>query len=213
MRFFSIILIAAAAAYHPIYAADFTTFDDIPEFEVKNAGRAHIKLLRDGGYVLFMRHTNSDTSHPDQLNINLNDCETQRPLSAEGIHMATRIGRSIRIAKIPIGEIFSSPMCRTKDTASFTFGSNFNVDDHLMYTANIKPKEKISVLEATRELLSKPIDGKVNRVIVAHAQNIMGLIGYFPSPEGTIVIFKPLGNKQFEYVATVEPEQWKFIQQ
>lgn len=196
-----------------VFSAEPTDFDEIPEFVVKNAGRSHIKQLREGGYVLYMRHGLTDTSHPDQLNIDLNNCATQRPLSEEGIRAVTKIGKSIRTAGIPIGEVFSSPMCRTKDTALFAFGKNFIVTNQLMYRPNLKDKDKLQALEITRELLSRPLQEKVNRVVIAHSQNLMHLIGYLPSPEGVVVIFKPLGNMQFEYIATVDPDQWKFIQQ
>jgi phosphohistidine phosphatase SixA len=183
-------------------------FADIPEFKVQPLTPAIVKKLREGGYVLYMRHGNTDTSRPDQPNMDLNDCATQRVLTEEGKRIVKKVGDSIRKAKIPVGELFSSPLCRTKETAVIAFGKNATVNLLLRYTANMNDKEKLQALDTIRELVSNPVPGKNNRVIVAHSQNMMALIGYLPSPEGTVVIFKPLGNKQFKYIASVKPEQW-----
>jgi hypothetical protein len=39
----------------------------------------------------------------------------------------------------------------------------------------------------------------------------MEMIGYLPQPEGTIVVFKPMGDKHFKYIATIEPVQWNTL--
>jgi len=193
----------------PLHAAEpADDFADIPEFKVQALTPAIVKQLREGGYVLYMRHGNTDTSRPDQPNMDMNDCATQRILSDEGRRIVKKVGNSIRKAKIPVGDIFSSPLCRTKETALIAFGKNATVNVLLRYTASMDDKEKLQALDTIRELISTPVQGKTNRVIVAHSQNMMALIGYLPSPEGTVVIFKPLGNKQFKYIASVKPEQW-----
>jgi len=165
--------------------------------------------LRHGGYVLYMRHGTSDTSRPDRVpNVDLNDCSTQRPLTAEGVELAAKVGRAIRRAKIPVGEIFASPMCRAKDTARAAFGDDFIVLGHLRYTSNMASYEKAGMTPMSRALLSKPVEGKVNRVLVAHAPNLMDIMGYFPKIEGTVVVFKPLGNEGFKYLGSITPAQW-----
>lgn len=213
MRLFLALFGALSCLPHTALAVEPPGNFDIPDFIVKPATRAILKQLREGGYVLYMRHGTTDTRRPDQLpSVNLNDCSTQRPLTVDGRRLAARIGREIRKAKIPLGEIISSPMCRAKETALATFGANFSVNNLLMYTSNMTDLEKGPVLDATRELLSKPLQGKVNRVLVGHAQNLMDLIGYLPKPEGTVVILKPMGGKHFKYIASITPAQWSSIQ-
>ena len=42
-----------------------------------------------------------------------------------------------------------------------------------------------------------------NRLLLAHASNLMDLMGYFPK-EGTLVVFRPLGDPAgFEYIASI----------
>lgn len=197
---------AFSTSLHAAESAD--DFADIAEFKVQALTPATLKQLREGGYVLYMRHANTDTSRPDQPNMNLNDCATQRVLSEDGRRISKNIGNSIRKAKIPVGELFSSPLCRTKETALIAFGKNATVNMLLRYTASMADQERLQALDTIRELVSTPVQGKTNRVIVAHSQNMMALIGYLPSPEGTVVILRPMGNKQFKYIASVKPDQW-----
>ncbi|MDH4317530.1 MAG: histidine phosphatase family protein, partial [Desulfobulbaceae bacterium] len=137
-----------------------------------------------------------------------NDCSTQRPLTKEGLRLSAMVGEAIRKAGIPVGEVSASPMCRTKETAEAAFGKDFQIDQYLMYSSNLTAAEKIPRIENTRRLLSTPVPAGTNRVIVAHAPNLMDVIGYFPKPEAIVVIFKPLGDHGFDYVASIMPEQW-----
>lgn len=174
---------------------------------------AQIRQLRSGGYVLFIRHGNTDNSRADRSpGVDLNDCSTQRVLSKEGVSLMTRTGKEIRKAKIPIGEIIVSPLCRTKDSARLLFQSVFRVENLLMYSSNMTSEEKVPVMAYTRSLLSAPVAGGKNRVLVAHAPNLMDLMDYFPK-EGTLAIFKPLGNDEYEYISSITPSHWKTLNQ
>jgi hypothetical protein len=76
-----------------------------------------------------------------------------------------------------------------------------------MYTANLTDLEKVPIITQTRRLLSAPVPPGSNRVLVAHAPNLMDLIGYFPR-EATLIVFRPKGEAGFEYVASIAPSQW-----
>ena len=179
-----------------------------PAFVEKAATRDVIKHLRSGGFVLYMRHGTTDSSKPDRVpTVDLNDCSTQRPLTPEGLKMSVSLGNAIRRARIPVAEVVSSPLCRARESAQAAFGKDFRIDNHLMYTANLTSEEKKPIVAATRRLLSAPVARGGNRVIVAHAPNLFDLIGYFPKPEGTIVIFRPTGAG-FDYVASIHPDSW-----
>lgn len=184
--------------------------EEQPTFHEKSVTSGTVKLLRNGGYVLYMRHGNSDTSRPDRVpQVDLNDCSTQRPLTEEGREVAAQVGIAIRKLKIPVGEIYSSPMCRAKESAQAAFGNDITLDNNLMYTSNLTDEEKKPILQKTRELLSKPVTKGVNRVVVAHAPNLMDLMGYFPKPEATVVIFRPHEARGFEYLGSITPDQWQ----
>ncbi|HEY3431321.1 MAG TPA: histidine phosphatase family protein [Rhodocyclaceae bacterium] len=174
------------------------------------ASRATLNQVRQGGFVLYMRHGNTDNSKPDRVpSVDLKDCSTQRPLTEEGRQLAAQVGKSIRTAHIPVSEIHVSPLCRAKESAQAAFGNKFQVNEFLMYTSNLTTEEKKPILETTRQLLSAPVAKGSNRVIVAHAPNMADLIGYFVKPEGTVVVIRPKGDAGFEYVASIPPTLWR----
>ena len=50
-----------------------------------------IKYLKEGGKLILIRHSEAPGTG-DPAHFNLNDCKTQRNLSAEGIEQAKRLG-------------------------------------------------------------------------------------------------------------------------
>jgi len=174
------------------------------------ASAALVAKIRAGGFVLYLRHGYTDNSRPDRLPVvELDDCSTQRPLTEEGRQLAKRVGESIRKARLPISEIRTSPLCRAKETTQAAFpGKPFTIDRLLMYTANLTDAQKVPIIANTRRLLSAAVAADSNRLLVAHAPNLMDLMGYFPK-EGTLVIFRPVGGRDgFAYVASIAPEIW-----
>lgn len=203
-----ILLLSVASALH----ASMVRADDPPPFVEILADRDTLAALRAGGYVLYMRHGFTDNSKPDRVpSVDLDDCATQRPLTEEGRSLAASVGRSIRAAAIPVDAVFSSPLCRAKESAEAAFGPGFTVVDGLMYTANLTTAQKKPILETTRELLSRPVAPGQNRVIVAHAPNMADLIGFFVKPECTVVVIRPHGEGRFDYVASIRPDMWPML--
>lgn len=186
--------------------------DAAPKFVERMATPALLATLRQGGYVLYMRHGTTDNSRSDLVPLgDVRDCSRQRVLDEGGRKLSAQVGQFIRQAGIPVGEVLHSPMCRARESARLAFpdhpGGLRQVDVSL-YTANLTQAEKQPVLETTRYWLSEPVARGSNRVIVAHAPNLADLIGYFVRPEGTVVVIRPLGKGQFAYVASVPPTLW-----
>jgi phosphohistidine phosphatase SixA len=180
-----------------------------PEFIERAATPKTLAQLRQGGYALYLRHAPTDNSKPDRLpSVDLNDCSTQRPITEEGRALAVRVGKAIRVARIPIKSIYISPLCRVKDTAAAAFpGRKVEVELNLMYTGNLTAAQKAPIVANTRRLLSKPVAPGSNRLLIAHAPNLMDLMGYFPK-EATLVVFRPRGEAGFDYVASIPPDLW-----
>ena len=173
------------------------------------ATRAVLDEVRAGGFVLYLRHGSTDNTRPDRVPaVDFADCSTQRPLTEDGRLLAARVGEAIRKARIPIGDIAVSPLCRAKESAAAGFpDQSFTVDEQLMYTANLTTAQKAPIIANTRRLLSAPVAAGTNRLLLAHAPNLMDLIGYFPK-ECTLVVFRPRGDAGFEYVASIPPSLW-----
>ena len=192
-------LAAASAASAPAPAS----------FTEVAATAALLAQVRAGGFVLYLRHGYTDNKRADRMPaVDLADCSTQRPLTEDGRQLARQVGESMRKARLPIGEIRSSPLCRAKETTAASFpGRSFTIDQNLMYTANLTDAQKAPIIANTRRLLSTPVAPGENRLLVAHAPNLMDVIGYFPK-EGTLVIFRPRGDAGFDYLGSVAPARW-----
>lgn len=170
---------------------------------------ATLEALRGGGFALYLRHAQADTTRSDHIPaVDLDDCATQRPLTEEGLRIAAAVGAAIRDAGIPIAKISASPLCRARDTVAAAFpGREVAVDELLMYSGNLTDAQKAPILARTRALLSAEVAPGSNRLVVAHAPNLMDLIGYFPA-EATLVVLLPRGEAGFEYVASIPHTLW-----
>jgi hypothetical protein len=70
-------------------------------------------VLREGGHVALMRHVDAPGGFGDAAGFRLDDCATQRNLSAKG--RAAKIGARLRQEGIAFEKILSSPWCRCID--------------------------------------------------------------------------------------------------
>ena len=183
-----------------------------PAFQEKLADAALLAQVRNGGFVLYLRHGVTDGTRADRApQVDLNDCSTQRVLSDEGRRQARELGLILQRARVPVGEVIHSPLCRARESAQLTFATQpqlLRAEPLLAYTANLTSEQKIPVIAATRALVSAPVPAGTNRVIVAHAPNMADLMGYFVKPEGTMVVLRPLGPSGFEYLGSIPPSHW-----
>lgn len=186
-----------------------------PAFQEKPVEPALLAQMREGGFVIYIRHTASDSSRADRApTVDFEDCSTQRVLSAAGQKQAVALGQNFTRARIPVGEVIYSPFCRTRDTAQLAFGAQpqrLRQEPLLAYTAYLTTEEKRPLLAGLRNLLTAPVPPGTNRVIIAHAPNLADLIGYFPKPEGTLAVFRPQGPSQFEYLGSIVPSHWSSL--
>ncbi len=68
--------------------------------------------LRAGGHVALMRHADAPGGVGDPPGFRIEDCATQRNLSARGRADALRIGVRLKSEGIAVEKILSSPWCR-----------------------------------------------------------------------------------------------------
>jgi broad specificity phosphatase PhoE len=143
--------------------------------------------LRQGGHVLFVRHALTTPGFGDPPAFRLEDCSTQRNLSAEGRTQARRVGELFRERKVPIGEVLSSPWCRCVETAKLAFGRAQT------WTA-------LSNLHARHQNAEKQVramhpriagyQGRDNLVLVSHGSTASALTGEHPAT-GEVLVLKP----------------------
>ena len=183
--------------------------DDAGSFVEVLATPAHIAQLREGGLVIYLRHAATDAKIPDQIPVNIDDCSTQRPLSALGREQIVRLADYWTAAQIPVERVISSPFCRAQETARGVFGDLVELDQQLLYTAAMPSAEKQPAVERTAYWLSQPVHGAgYNRVVVAHGPKIAELMDYLPM-EASMMLFRPLGEAQgYAYLASIPLTLW-----
>lgn len=188
------------SACHALAADEHNPTEPTPEL---------LSALHHGGFVLYLRHGPTDTHIPDQVPVNFNDCATQRPLSDEGRQVMEGVAEHLARHDWPLeAPIRVSPFCRARETARIVLPTQeYVIDDLLRYTAAMTNDEKRPVIENTGKMLALPVEGNVNRLLVAHGPNLADLMNYFP-PEGTLVIFSPLGEEGYLYRASIPPDLW-----
>ena len=171
-----------------------------------------IPKLQDGGYVLFVRHFQTNPDEADTDPLNLENVKAQRKLSDEGRKQAAALGDVLRTLKIPVDRVLTSKFFRAYETGQLLrVGDVIPSIDVSEGGLVVSPRENQRRARGLRRLLAEvPPPGK-NRVIVSHRPNIQAAAGkeFGDTGEGEVLVFKPQPDGTFELVARVAPpEKW-----
>lgn len=166
--------------------------------------------LRSGGYVIYLRHSMTDTSRSDADPIDINDCATQRPLSDAGRVLARKIGEAFRNAQIPAGHVVSSPLCRAVETAALESPELTRTTSGALWYSLAVPKDEADRAAAmVRRMLGTPPDDGTNMVIVGHSSNLKEASGVWPKKEGGAMVFRPDGHGDFALIGLIDPTDFE----
>ncbi len=173
------------------------------------SGEALTKTLRQGGYVIVMRHASSPREVPDKQTANSDNTTPERQLDTTGRTTATAMGKALRELKIPIGDVFTSPTYRALETV------------RLAQFPAPKPTQELGDngqsmaggTEAQAAWLQKIVTqfpSGTNTLVVTHFPNMTRA---FPQQangveDGEALIFGPDGKGGAKVVARVKIEDW-----
>ena len=144
-----------------LQTGDSALFSSIDQFAYDEYSSV-IKDLKEGGKLILIRHSDAPgTGDPSYFN--LNDCKTQRNLSAEGIEQAKRIGEFFKRNNISFEKVYSSEYCRCKDTARNAF-KDFETFSGLNSTFADSSKTP-AYMKKTKEFIEK-LDKNKNYIFV-----------------------------------------------
>ena len=120
------------------------------------------------GYVLLLRHSLAP-GVGDPANFTLNDCSTQRNLSAVGRQDARDVGQWLQRREIKIARVESSRWCRAKETAS------------LLNLGKVRLNKNLDSLFQENDAFNHPQTIKVRKQIIAHRSitGLLVLVGHF----------------------------------
>jgi hypothetical protein len=164
-----------------------------------------VRQLREGGYVLYMRHASTDFSQNDSQMTSYEDCASQRNLTDKGRQEAREIGGHVKRLRIPIGDVLASPFCRTMETARLAFGKARAMSE---VRGGPVRSDDPNRYEGLRRLLGTPPKGKTNNVISSHGNPFQAVAGSPYLAEGEIAVVRPEGGTRFTVVARIRPEDW-----
>ncbi|MDA0236448.1 MAG: histidine phosphatase family protein [Proteobacteria bacterium] len=147
--------------------------------------------LRDGGHVALMRHAIAP-GVGDPAGFRLDDCTTQRKLSAQGRAQARAIGERFRANGIATAAVFSSQWCRCLDTArGLALGEVVAFPGLNSFFAD--RGEEARHTAAVRALIGERARNPLPLVLVTHQVNITALTGVFPA-SGEIIVLRVDGD-------------------
>lgn len=164
-----------------------------------------VAKLREGGLVLYMRHTSTDFSQNDAAMTSYEDCAHQRNLTEKGRAEAREIGAHLKRLAIPVGQVLASPYCRTMETARLAFGRAQAMNE--VRGGPAQPEEPRRYDEL-RKLLSAPVAKGENRVISSHGNPFHAVAGPPYLAEGEIAVVRPEGAMRFSVTARIRPQDW-----
>ena len=174
------------------------------------SGAALVTALRQGGYVVVMRHASSPDAPPTAASADPANTGLERQLDEVGRSSAQAMGRAIKTLSIPVGAVWSSPTYRALETVRLaglpgpTTAVELGDGGHSMQATS---KGQAAWLQA--KVAEKPRAG-TNTIIVTQYPNIQDAFG--PSAAGLTggdaLIVRPGDAGEDEIVGRVRIAEW-----
>jgi phosphohistidine phosphatase SixA len=133
--------------------------------------------LKQPDYALLMRHTLAP-GVGDPAGYTLNDCSSQRNLSAQGRQQAVRVGQWLRQQGVTSAQVRTSPWCRCKETAQL-LGFDSPVVEPAIASFFDTSQRASEFTQQLQQLLaqSRQTPGRKPLVLVTHHVNILDYMG------------------------------------
>jgi phosphohistidine phosphatase SixA len=165
-----------------------------------------VQTLQQGGYTIFFRHERTALDLlRDQRPYDLSNCKGQRMLSPAGIEASKEIGQAFKLLKIPVADVLSSPLCRTKDTAKFAF-DQVTTTQQLMGEDRETKRSRNEVGNDLKQLVNQTAIAGKNLVLVGHFGSSLALDRILS--EGEALVLKPSRNGQVQIIGQITSAQW-----
>jgi Histidine phosphatase superfamily (branch 1) len=139
----------------------------------RNLSDALLTELRNGGFTFFVRHGSRDEvsnaiDRASLLNIVPSEYRRGLCLNEQGRVESQILGQFFRAAKIPIGEVVASPVCRARETAELSLGRVDRLDPSLIYPPLLAPGEERAAQMNLKKLLHQAPAAGTNRMLASH---------------------------------------------
>jgi phosphohistidine phosphatase SixA len=178
---------------------------------------ALIAALKNGGYVLVLRHGATDDSQKDVTPFKFDDMTAQRQLNDTGRGMARELGQALKKLGVPIGEIYTSQLNRAVETGRLIGGKDVSPIEALTdssagsSSAMANPDGKNARIgRAVRDLVNTPPKAGLNNLAVTHKTNVADAFGkeFSDIREGEALVYKTGASGTAAFVARVQASEW-----
>jgi phosphohistidine phosphatase SixA len=176
-----------------------------------------VPMLKQGGYVLVLRHGATDDNQKDVYPFVFDDMKKQRQLSDQGRKVARQMGAAIKALGIPIGQIYSSKLNRAIETGSLVSPAHITPVSELTdsgagsASAMANPNgANTKIGDAIRALVNKPPAMGTNNLLVTHKPNIADAFGkeLADVKEAETLIYRPNPSGPPTLVGRVQASEW-----
>jgi phosphohistidine phosphatase SixA len=168
-----------------------------------------IGRLRQGGYVLVMRHASSPREVPSKDVANADNTKLERQLDEAGRRSATAMGEAIRALRIPIGTVFTSPTYRAMETVRLArFDSPTAVNELGDGGQSMQGIGEAQAAWLRARVAETPLSG--NTILVTHQPNLSRAFPDWGSSvaDGETVILRPDGKGGAAVLGRIPIEEW-----
>lgn len=174
------------------------------------AGRALAEALRGGGYVLLMRHASSPRTLPGPGEADPGNPHRERQLDEAGKRAAEAMGQAIKVLRLPIGEVWSSPTYRALETVRLAGLPSPHIAPELGDGGQSMQAAGAAQADWLKAKVGTPPRAGADTVIVTHLPNISAAYGPAAAGlgDGEALVFHPNGQAPPEPVARIRIEDW-----
>ena len=186
----------------PASAADFSTL---------------VPKLKQGGYVLVLRHGATDESQKDVYPFVFDDMTKQRQLSDKGRNVAHDMGVAFKTLGISIGQIYSSKLNRAIETGTLVSEAHVTPVSELTdsgagsASSMTNPNgANTKIGNAMRALVNRVPATGTNNLLVTHKTNIADAFGkeLADVKEAETLVYQPNPDGAPILVARVQAAEW-----
>lgn len=172
-------------------------------------GKALVRALQRGGYVIVMRHASSPQTPPTKENADRQNINLERQLDESGRTAAAAFGNALRRLKIPVGQVLSSPTYRALETARFSQLPTPMAVPELGDNGRSMQNTNESQSAWLQKQITKFPRGS-NTILITHQPNIAAAFPQWSAnlSDGEALIFGSDGKGGATLVARVKIDEW-----
>ncbi|MEM7619140.1 MAG: hypothetical protein AAF228_01585 [Pseudomonadota bacterium] len=168
--------------------------------------------LKKGGYIVYMRHPQTDKSQRDTDIKNLASCDTQRNLSNVGRETAGKIGQAIKSLDVKFSVIKTSEYCRARQVPELMGIKTFEITPDLNHSGNMEEPAGEQQVQKLRTFFAEPPKGGMNTLLIGHSPNVIAMDPNLISKgfkSGDMLVLKPKADKSgYTFVGRIAPKDW-----